>query len=520
MKRRITLIIIALIAVGIVIGIVLKSRQKTTLETVQVQRGSITQEVSLTGSTKPAQSVDLSFERTGRVSRVYVNVGDTVRAGQVLVSLDQSDLAAQLAQAQAGVAQQQAQLDELKKGTRPEQLQINEARVASAESAQKNAEQSLVDALNDTYTKCDDAVRNHADPMFSNPRSTNPQLILTVNDAQLKNDVESGRADVERRLIAWQATLGALTYESDLGAAAAAAQVHLSAVKTFMDKLGLAVNSANATADASPTQLDAWRADISGARSGVNIAVSSFTAADATYKNATAALTVARNELLLAQAGATPEQVAAQEAQLRQAQANAQSVGAQLGKTVLRSPINGVVTVQAAKLGQITTVSTASSANAALVSVISLDKLQIDANVPEVDIGHVSAGNPVDITFDALPGEPFHGTVAKVDPAETVVQGVVNYKVTVTFTGQDARVKSGLTANLSIKTAAKDGVLTLPQYAIVEKDAGTFVRVPDGGGFRDDPVSVGLRGADGTVEIVSGVTEGETVVNVGYKSSP
>jgi HlyD family secretion protein len=197
-----------------------------------------------------------------------------------------------------------------------------------------------------------------------------------------------------------------------------------------------------------------------------------------------------------------------------------QSAYSALDKTVLRSPIAGVITKQDAKLGQIVTVTTSAVANSALISIISQNRLEIETNVPEVDIGRVSTDNPVAITFDALLGETFSGKVVKIDPAETVVEGVVNYKVTILFNDGDNRVKSGLTANLSIKTASKTDVLTLPQYAIVEKDAGTFVRVPVAGGFRDDAVTLGLRSADGTVEIITGVTEGETVVNVGYKTAP
>lgn len=84
-----------------------------------VERGNLTQLVSVTGTIKPAQSVDLSFEKAGKVSQVYVDVGQKVSAGQILVAQSNADLLAQLSEAQASVKAQEAKLDELKQGTQP-----------------------------------------------------------------------------------------------------------------------------------------------------------------------------------------------------------------------------------------------------------------------------------------------------------------------------------------------------------------------------------------------------------------
>jgi HlyD family secretion protein len=235
-------------------------------------------------------------------------------------------------------------------------------------------------------------------------------------------------------------------------------------------------------------------------------------------RSATAELSVEQNNLDLEEAGSTPEDIDAQKAAVAQAAANVQSVQVQLDKTVLRSPIDGIVTRQDAKLGQIVTVSTSGVSNSGLVSIISPYDLEVEADIPETEIGKVAAGQDVALTFDALPGENFDGKVKKIDPAETIIDGVVNYKVTVDFADQKKMdgIKSGLTANLNIKTAVKSDVLLLPQYAILENDQGTFVRVSDGkGGTKDVTVKLGARDQNGMVEIVSGVTEGEEVVNIG-----
>jgi len=226
---------------------------------------------------------------------------------------------------------------------------------------------------------------------------------------------------------------------------------------------------------------------------------------------------LAQKNLALAKAGSTPEQIASQEAAVRQAQASVQSVQVALSKTILRSPIDGVITVQGAKLGQIVTVTTASAANQSLISIISEKKLEVDAYVPEVDIGHLALGQPAKITFDALPGENFSGKVMEIDPAETVIGGVVNYQIKISLDSSDQRIKSGLTANLSVQTALKKNVILLPQYAILQNDNGIFVRIPEGKTTKDVPVKLGIRGQDGSVEIVSGVEAGTEGVNIGMK---
>ncbi|MEN9341911.1 MAG: hypothetical protein RIQ54_167, partial [Candidatus Parcubacteria bacterium] len=180
----------------------------------------------------------------------------------------------------------------------------------------------------------------------------------------------------------------------------------------------------------------------------------------------------------------------------------------------IRSPINGIVTKQDAKLGEIAT------AGNALISVISSSNLQIESNVPEVDIGKLAIGNSVSITLDAFPGETFSGHVVAIDPAETIVDGVVNYKITVSFDELHEKIKSGLTANLRIVAQKKEGVLVLPQYAILENDNGSFVRIYDEARrvTTDVPVFLGIRSSNGTVEIISGASEGQQVANIGAKT--
>jgi RND family efflux transporter MFP subunit len=177
------------------------------------------------------------------------------------------------------------------------------------------------------------------------------------------------------------------------------------------------------------------------------------------------------------------------------------------------SPISGVINQFDAKVGQLAT------ANAPLVSIIGTGGFEVHAGVSETDIGKLSVGNKVKMTLDAFQNETFVGTIFYIAPAETNTAGVINYQIKVSFDQPDLRVKSGLTANLIISTRKKDAVLILPQYAILQNDDGNFVQVLENTKIKKLPVVLGLQDQDGNVEVVSGVVNGQDVLNVGLKKN-
>jgi RND family efflux transporter MFP subunit len=228
---------------------------------------------------------------------------------------------------------------------------------------------------------------------------------------------------------------------------------------------------------------------------------------------AEAALATAQGTLSLAQAGATPDAIAAQQAQVEQAQASLANAEATLQNSEIVAPITGVLTQQDAKIGQLAAVGTP------LVSVLGANGFEVDAGVSETDVGKLTVGDPVTMTLDAFPNETFTGSVFYIAPAETNTQGVITYLTKISFDKPDPRIKSGLTANLEIQTSSKPSVLILPEYAILQNDNGTFVEVLQGKTVKDVPVTLGIQDQNGNVEVTSGVTAGEQVLNVGLKTS-
>jgi len=178
-----------------------------------------------------------------------------------------------------------------------------------------------------------------------------------------------------------------------------------------------------------------------------------------------------------------------------------------------------------AKVGEIVYPSTsASDSIKQLISIMSEGNFEIKADIPEVDIAKVRIGNEARVTLDAYGSDiEFNAKVLAVDPAETVIEGIPTYKVTLQFNEQDERVKSGMTANVDIMTDKRENVITIPQRAVIGKNGDKVVRLlktvpnPENSDktiemVEEIPVEVGIRGSDGQIEVLSGLNEGDKIV--------
>ncbi len=473
----------------------------STQATMIVEQGNVVEKVILTGKVKPAEEVNLAFDRTGKVATINTQVGASVFAGQTLVSLDSSEIYADYLKAQANVASAQARLDELKRGSRPEEIAISQSEVSNATIALANAEDKLKSALYESYAKADDAVHNNVDSLFSNPRTNNPQISILINDTQLKNDINMLRYQIENLLTVWDQN------PSDISRATIVKITSdLTTIKMFVDKVAIAVSSLSANSSLSATTVDTYKASISTARTGLISAQNSISTAEEKLNTAKSTLLIAQKNLALKQAGTSVEEISAQEAQVLQYEAQLQAVSAQLSKMTMRAPFAGLVTKQDAKRGEIVTAGTP------IVSVISGDNLEIEANVSEISVGKVAVGNVVLITMDAFPGKTFTGRVAYIEPGETIVDGVVNFKVRIMFSEKYPEIKTGLSTNLEIITAIKENVVKVAEYAITTRGDKKYALKKEGKREVEVEVITGFKGSDGFVEVISGLVPGDTVV--------
>ena len=133
----------------------------------------------------------------------------------------------------------------------------------------------------------------------------------------------------------------------------------------------------------------------------------------------------------------------------------------------------------------------------------------------EADVASLQVGQPIDYTFDALgPDQHFAGKVLTINPASTVISGVVDYLVKGSLDNVPG-IKPGMTANMTILVAQKSNALAVPSTAIINKNNNQYVRVIDNDKtktYHEVQVQTGLQADGGLVEIASGLNDGQEII--------
>ncbi len=480
--------------------IFLLSNQKQNLAVQAAENRSLIAAVSATGQVKASEEVDLAFGKSGTIAAVYADVGQAVRKGQTIAALQAGDLQGQLAQAKATLAQNQIKLDELQNA--------GSASASSDVSASiANNRQTVADKLRTAYTSLDSAEKLYIDQFFKN-LSTNPIFGATISqgngsytiqpqDANLEQKINGEREDLDRALSSWADANKNLNDDNSIQAAENQATIAINAAGALLSDIADVLNSYTPSDATSKAVYDSYRANVATARAAVDSASSGILTAKEAYTSA--------------QSAVGPYSISLAQANVQNAQGAVQIIQAQIQNAVIVAPFDGVVSRQDAKVGQ------TASPGQTLVGVISNQKFEVDAQIAENDIGKIAVGQNAKISLDTYgPSVLFDASVSQIDPAETITDGVGTYKVTLTFTNDDPRIHSGMTANASIMIGSKDNALSVPSSAIIRKGSDTFVLVenPDKT-FAEKQVVVGIESTDGWSEITSGLNQGDMIATFG-----
>lgn len=419
------------------------------------------------------------------------------------------------------------------------------------------------DVAEDTFGKAQEAVSKQTDELFNADNSADPQLSFFTSSAPLEQAAETGRrlAQITLEELATQLIVfppDPLQSESLLRDM----QKKLSSTRDWMSGLLATVDAALSL---DQTTKDRFKSNIALGRTNLTLAVTSLsnqlqlissqkitnqnnvTLAKSTYnaaknnfdltQNSTKnnislsqnrinevenSLELAKKELELKKATGTPEQLASQALiirrseialslaanQIRQAQADIREQYSRISKTVIKAPFAGTITLLDAKQGESVT------PNKIVVAIITQGVYEILTHIPEADIAKIQLGNKAHVRLDAYGNDvPFEAEITRIDPAETVIDGVPTYRTTLGFTVQDPRIKSGMTADLDIQTASRTHVLAVPQRAVIEKQNKKFLQTLNSENqIIEKEISTGLKASDGNIEITAGIEEGEKVI--------
>lgn len=472
-KRKIKkrYIIIAFFIIIIIILSISHGNRKTSYAQFVVERQDVRDQLVLAGVIDVENRVDLGFAEGGRIESILKKSGDVVKKGQVIATLSQNKLQADLIQAQANYTV----------------TQVNSS------SDVQEAETSLATILAEQNTIVENVYQEYLSGDLQVYLKNKTSLDL---EAPTLTGNYTGTQEGEYVL-----DMNATGESFELRGLDGAGKKYLAKTKhsTKLGDSGLYIQFAE-DVQYNNTQ---WIIPIPNTRS------SGYLTRKKAYETALATrdrlVEDARNELARA-TGQGDDAVSRAEAERKQAAAQVQAVYSQLGDGRILAPFDGIVAKNDLELGEIV------SAFTPLVTVVnSLDK-ELVLNVPEIYINALEVDDQVAIVLDAYPQETFSGTIQYIDIIDTLVDGVPVYQTTVSLNEDDPRIRIGMNAQASIVTNMKAGVLALPAHFIQKDEASPYVLVGSQVQHLEKrSVETGLLGSNGMIELISGLEEGETV---------
>jgi len=530
-------LIVLMVIVIIVIKVAFNGGQEITYTTEEARVGQLTQTVTATGSVESAQDISLNFKTAGKLVFLGAKEGEKVTAGKVLARIDSAGLAAQTEQYRANLYAAQADLARVKAGSSVEDIRVSQEQVAKGENdlASLKAEreiqikilkEKILDAVNNGAFTSQVALDNIFNYFINDDKTAN----LIVQDNNLLSQVESNYYKLAND---WQAVKNLIDQANsakdseNIIVAADKLRTLLSDLTGLLNNCFRLAETIVINANYSQTAKDSIKLDISGQQSTNNASLTALQTARANLTNSSNSydsqieaaeknLNIYRAQLDLKQAGPRDFELSAAQARVAQAQAQLNQALANLADYSIIAPIDGTVTQVNYSIGEQTNLS------AAVVKMLSTEQYQIKVDIAESDITKIKIGDKTIIELDAFGNDQiFTGTVSFVDPAQTIIQDVIYYRTTVSFDSdsRNEQIKPGMTADVTVTTANKNDVLYIPQRAVKLREA-ILGEVPEkyvevlvaGNQVVEKTVEIGLRGDDGLVEIISGLTVGDKVV--------
>jgi HlyD family secretion protein len=425
----------------------------------------------------------------------------------VVATLQAGDAQASVLEAEALLANRKATLGQLEQGSRKEELAIKEQSVESAENLLAQAYSGLPDVIKNTDAVTSDAIKNKFSSFFLYNGS---QYVLSFSscDQQLQGVLEKKRTELENTLADFQkksGTVSVISSQETLDIAFASAYAAASLSNEVINAASQLLLSSCSVANSS---LDVYRANLTSVKTSMSSLFTELASKRSALVTAKNTYTQASRDLELAKAGTNPYTLKAQVALVSQGEAQLAQARANVQKTIIRAPFSGVISEVNISEGE------TASMNNPVISMIAEDGYEIEAKVPEIDIVKIKVGARVDVTLDAYGnGEVFPATITRINPTATTEGTVPVYKVIVTFTGKDERIKQGMTANIKIITAEKNSIYAVPArfVTIISGNGGQVVIVTNGKEVLRD-VTLGLRGEAGLIEVTEGIFEGDMLV--------
>jgi HlyD family secretion protein len=415
--------------------------------TVQPARTeTMSEELEITGDIVAGEDTVIGAKQSGKIVGVYVREGDTVAVGQLIASLDTSQLNSQLRQAQAQVGSAQASLSQA---------------LSQLAQAKRNA------AVGPTRTS-------------SAVRSAEAQLRSAK--AQLQKAVTGARPE-ERR----QAEANVASAKANLDTQ----EKELERIRTLVNEGALAGNRLDQQTNMVQTArtqytnaLEALNLVRAGAREeDINSARELVRQAEEAVRTAKAQQDL--DPLLNDQVQGAQAAVAASKAQLESARAQVTLVQQNISDMQVRAPFSGKIYGKPAQAGTVV------GAGTTIARLIGGSGIYFQGQVPASAVAQVRPGMPVEVSIDGLPGKSFTGSVATVSPLGEAVGRL--FAVRVQIAGESFGIKAGMFARGQVELRTIQNATVVPVDAVVGRGSDKFVYYVDGDVAHEAKVTTGIQ---------------------------
>lgn len=386
-------------------------------------------EVIVDASVVPVRFADLSLEASGTVADVLVEEGELVEPGQVIARLDNARQVIAIAQAEARVRSTQARINELKAGSRLEEIAAVEA---AADIARANLarlkEGSRAEDIAAARASLDAAEANLQELLSGADDATLIQALADVQNA----DAVLRQAQTAFDDVKWRADVGALPQAAELERASN----NYEAAKARYDLVA---------AGAKDNEIAGAQAEVERQRANLDKALAPAT--DSEIDAAEAEVRRAEAELALRRAGSRIETIQAAEADLTESQTVLMQRQMELEDTELRAPFGGTIASLDLDVGEQV------SAGVPVVRLADQSEWRVETDdLTEINVVYVNEGDRARISIDALPDLDLEGTVVRIKPLGENKQGDITYTATIIPDTYEDRLRWNMSASVTIET--------------------------------------------------------------------
>lgn len=468
-------------------------------ETTTAQLRDIQTSRSFTGTIEPVSQQSIMPDITGvRIEKLEVDLGDTVKKGDVIAELNRSSIEQQIKEMKAQMAAS------------------GQSASVSQQLANKNYsdyKSDIDNGLNAQILQATQAIDSAMSQLVSAQQAYNNEVGL--NNAQLSQTMLGAMQAVDQayssvraaELQAGQANkaLDRTKNRPDSDFVGTSRQDALDSAQNTADSAGLSVESAWTSYNNAVTNFQAAKIQEENALTG---AYDALVTAEIGYLNALDAYNVTLNGVR--------EQLETYALQVRQAELGTNDEVSELKLAHLEESLNDC-TVRAAADGVITELNVKEgdlvSATSAMATITSFDRMKVSIKINEYDISGAAEGSPVTIRVDAL-GTEYQGTISRISRTATVQNGVSYFESEVRFDADDA-IRTGMSVEVKLVVSDVSQAVSVPSSFVKTKtDGSAYVEMyeSDGKTVKQQPVEVGVT--DGIyTEIKEGLADGDTVVD-------